>query len=91
MFADLLEKARLIRQTPNERTFHIFYQLLNAPDDVKKNLYLDSGPDSFTYLSNGMVEVTGINELSAFEETRKAMTVMNIADEEMDGKLSYID
>ena len=37
----LLEKARLVRQAPEERTFHIFYQLLlGASEDVRSKIHL---------------------------------------------------
>lgn len=47
----LLEKSRVVRQAPNERSFHIFYQLLSgANPELKKKLLLTQ-PQDFEFLN----------------------------------------
>lgn len=51
----LLEKSRVISQSPGERNFHIFYQLvLGASDSELNELMLKRNLSSYYYLSNGV-------------------------------------
>jgi len=80
----LLEKARLVRQAPDERIFHIFYQLLlGASPEVKKQfLLLDA--KSYNYLSNGHVTLPNMDDRQEFKTTLEAMRDMGISQEELD-------
>ena len=52
----LLERARVISQSSEERNYHIFYQLCaGAPKDLYDRLKLAS-PDKFRYLSQGCTQ-----------------------------------
>ena len=49
----LLERARVISQSEDERNYHIFYQLCaGAPEELRKKLFL-TNPDQYRYLSGG--------------------------------------
>ncbi|OON14868.1 myosin head [Opisthorchis viverrini] len=78
----LLEKARVIRQAPDERCFHIFYQLLaTATSEMKEKLLLDQA-GAYRFLSNGMLEIPGSDEHQAYRETSEAMDIMGITKED---------
>ncbi|XP_065659055.1 myosin-10 [Hydra vulgaris] len=79
----LLEKGRLVRQAPEERLFHIFYQLLlGASPEVKKQfLLLD--PKSYIFMSNGLVQLPNMDDRAEFKLTLEAMRDMGITQEEL--------
>merc|ERR1719460_1426115 len=79
----LLEKARIIRQAGEERTFHIFYQLLmGASKEFKSQMLLDDARN-YTFMTKGAVRVPGIEDVEEFQMTQNAMKVMGISDEDM--------
>ncbi|KAK4474731.1 hypothetical protein MN116_001856 [Schistosoma mekongi] len=78
----LLEKARVIRQAPDERSFHIFYQLLASATPAMQQHLLLNHASSYRFLSNGMIELPGVDEQQFFRETTEAMDIMGINNED---------
>nr|WEL12769.1 myosin class II [Halisarca dujardinii] len=78
----LLEKSRAVHQSVDERTFHIFYQMLNGctPDERKE--YFLEDPKHYVHLSNGNAQVPGVNDSVEFNCTMEAMDIMGMNDEE---------
>merc|ERR1719288_640902 len=79
----LLEKARIIRQAGDERTFHVFYQLLAGTTAEEKKKYILEDPKNYTFMTKGAVRVPGIEDVEEFQMTQNAMKVMGISDEDM--------
>lgn len=79
----LLEKARIIRQQPDERTFHIFYQLLMGASKEYKSEFILEDPKNYAFMSKGGVKVPGIDDVEEFQATIASMKVMGMTDEDM--------
>uniref|UniRef100_A0A4W6F650 Myosin, heavy chain 10, non-muscle n=1 Tax=Lates calcarifer TaxID=8187 RepID=A0A4W6F650_LATCA len=76
--SDLLEKSRAIRQAKDERTFHIFYQLLaGAGEHLRSDLLLE-GFNNYRFLSNGNIPIPGQQDKDNFHETMEAMHIMTM-------------
>ena len=84
--SDLLEKSRAVNQAPDERTFHIFYQIMNGMDDEMKEEFLFSAPDKYKFLTCGNLLVAGLNDNQEYEDTREAMEIMGMNQEEQSGE-----
>ncbi|MFT7815879.1 myosin-10-like isoform X3 [Arapaima gigas] len=78
----LLEKSRAIRQAKDERTFHIFYQLLcGATEAMRADLLLGSA-DQYRFLSGGSIPLPGQSDAENFTQTMDSMTIMGFTQEE---------
>uniref|UniRef100_A0AAQ5Y128 Osteoclast-stimulating factor 1 n=1 Tax=Amphiprion ocellaris TaxID=80972 RepID=A0AAQ5Y128_AMPOC len=79
----LLEKSRVVMRNPGERSFHIFYQLIEGASGEQKNSLGITNLDYYTYLNqSGSYKVDDINDKSDFQETMHAMGVIGISAED---------
>jgi myosin protein heavy chain len=81
----LLEKSRVIWQAKNERSFHIFYQLLEGTTPEQKKTLELGAPDTFRFPSHGQAwKVPSVNDVDDFKHTNVAMDVMGFTKDEKD-------
>lgn len=77
----LLEKTRVVFQAPDERNYHIFYQLC-AARNIFPHLYLEE-QNYFHYLNQGgSPYVDGVDDLETYEETLNAFNLLGFSDTE---------
>ncbi|KAH7730716.1 myosin-9 [Aphelenchoides avenae] len=79
----LLEKSRTIRQAPDERSFHVFYQFLRA------NFLLED-LDKYSFLSNGGLSLPNVDDAAEFHNTIRSMKIMGFHDEEISSVLRVV-
>ncbi|XP_047130704.1 unconventional myosin-Va isoform X1 [Hydra vulgaris] len=79
----LLEKSRVVYQAPNERNYHIFYQLCshrNLPCFQELNL---KSVDDFFYTQQGKSpSIKDVDDLKCFQETCEALELLGIYSEQ---------
>lgn len=78
----LLEKSRVVYQGKDERTFHIFYQLLRSGDQTRlSKLKLSGDPKDYRYTSqSGCDSVKSIDDKADYKEVFNAMKTVGFED-----------
>merc|ERR1719361_2374650 len=75
----LLEKSRVVYQSPNERNYHIPYFLYHGLAKEQHEEYGIVHPKEFNYANQGgAVEVPGINDVARYVELAESMKTMRI-------------
>merc|ERR1712168_1335910 len=83
----LLEKSRITEQQEVERSYHIFYQLIQPFGDgigggLREKCRLSSDIYDYTYVSQGKTTVASIDDNEELEYTEDAFTVLGFAEQE---------
>lgn len=80
---DLLEKSRVVRHAEKERSFHIFYQLLEGTNAEQRTKYLLEPAKAYRYLENS-ARIEGGDDAAEFRDTIAAMATIGFKEREMD-------
>lgn len=73
----LLEKSRVTSRSPQERSFHVFYQLLRGADPrLRQDLHLQGDVADYAYLSASRTDVDEIDDRQEWKHLVSALHIV---------------
>ncbi|KAG5272490.1 hypothetical protein AALO_G00166110 [Alosa alosa] len=83
MLQDLLEKSRVTFQLPDERGYHIFFQMMtNHKPEIIEMCLITSNPYDFPTCSQGQIAVASIDDKEELDATDDAIDILGFNAEE---------
>uniref|UniRef100_A0A674DPX4 Myosin heavy chain, fast skeletal muscle-like n=1 Tax=Salmo trutta TaxID=8032 RepID=A0A674DPX4_SALTR len=82
----LLEKSRVTFQLPDERSYHIFYQMMtnHKPELIEMTL-ITTNPYDFPMISQGQIKVASIDDKEELDATDAAIDILGFTNDEKMG------
>ncbi|TPX58441.1 hypothetical protein PhCBS80983_g03113 [Powellomyces hirtus] len=82
----LLEKSRIAKQAPDERNYHIFYELVAGVNDEEREKYRLDSAESYGFLNqSGCIDIPGVDDSKNFTDLKLALTVLKMTPADQDG------
>ncbi|KAJ3605534.1 hypothetical protein NHX12_027579 [Muraenolepis orangiensis] len=82
----LLEKSRVTFQLPDERGYHIFYQMMtNHKPDIIEMTLITTNPYDFPMCSQGQITVASIDDKEELDATDSAIDILGFTAEDKIG------
>lgn len=80
----LLEKSRVVKVSRQERSYHVFYQLLAGTDSRMREALLLTGMDveHFAYIRGGNDTISGVSDRDDWNTLIEAFHIMNFSESE---------
>ncbi len=81
----LLEKSRVVFQSPDERNYHIFYQLISGADKSTRDRLSLLNAEDYRYLNqSGCIEIPNVDDKLEFQDVLKSMNTLEFSPDLVD-------
>jgi myosin-5 len=78
----LLETVRIPNQSPDERNFHIFYQMTKGASEAERERWALDSPDCYQFTNQGdCYDLSRMDDEEEFARTKRAMELMGFSTE----------